>query len=136
MAKKRELSMAQLKKKLDSVFSVYIRLRDKGKCFTCDKILPWRQQQNGHYVTRGCMELRWDERNCNCQCVGCNIFKSGNMEEYAVRLMKKHGPKILETLNKEKWKIKKMSRVDYDREIDRYQKKSKALERAMEKDSD
>jgi hypothetical protein len=119
---KKQPSLAALKKKLDRVFSIFIRKRDKGVCFTCDKKLPWKQQQNGHYISRGVLILRWDERNCNCQCVGCNIFKNGNMAEYAIRLMKKHGPAILVDLDREKWKILKMSRQDYVDLIDKYEK--------------
>lgn len=130
MAKKKQPALATLKKKLDSVFSVFIRRRDKGVCFTCGKKLPWKQQQNGHYITRGCLQLRWDERNCNCQCVGCNIFKNGNYTEYAIRLLKKHGPNILAELDREKWKIRKMTRANYEDLIAHYSKlngiKSKA----------
>lgn len=112
--------MAALKKKLDTVFSQWIRKRDKGVCFTCGSKKPWKQQQNGHYVSRQYLSTRWDERNCNCQCVGCNIFRSGNMDEYSVRLVRKHGPHILEELNILKWKITKMTRQDYLDLIEQY----------------
>lgn len=119
---KKQPALATLKKKLDAVFSVFIRRRDKGVCFTCGNKKPWKYQQNGHYVTRGCMQLRWDERNCNCQCAGCNIFKNGNYTEYAVRLVRKYGPTILEELDKEKWKIRKMTRANYEDLIAHYTK--------------
>lgn len=124
MAKKAKKlpTLNALKKKLDAVFSVFIRKRDKGVCFTCGKKLPWKKQQNGHYVSRGVLILRWDERNCNCQCVGCNIFKNGNMDEYSVRLVRKYGPTILEELNKTKWKIWKITRADYEDLIAHYTK--------------
>lgn len=117
-------TLGSLKKKLDAVFSVYIRRRDKGVCFTCGDKKPWKKQQNGHYITRGCLQLRWDERNCNCQCVGCNIFKSGNYTEYAIRLIRKYGPNILAELDKEKWKIRKMTRGEYEDLIAYYTKKN------------
>lgn len=43
--------------------------------------------------------MRWDEVNVNCQCKGCNIFKKGNLTEYALRLMRKHGDYILYDLD-------------------------------------
>ncbi len=122
MAKGKLPSISALKKKLDAVFSQYIRRRDKGVCFTCGVKKPWKSQQNGHYISRGVLILRWDERNCNCQCVGCNIFRNGNMAEYAIRLMKKYGPDILTILDKEKWKILKMTRQDYEEKIAYYTK--------------
>ena len=52
MAKKKTIS--QLKKELDKIFSLYIRLRDATpeglvKCFTCDKI--------SHYKLDGMIEV-------------------------------------------------------------------------------
>lgn len=122
--KVKQVSISYLKKKLDSVFSIYIRRRDKGVCFTCGNKKPWKFQQNGHYISRSCLALRWDERNCNCQCAACNIFKNGNMPEYAVRLMKKHGPNILLVLNKEKLKTVKMTRQEYLTKIAYYEQKN------------
>lgn len=129
MAKKANTTetTAQLKKKLDAIFSVFIRIRDKGVCFTCGKVAPWKYQHNGHYISRVYLITRWDEKNCNCQCPGCNIFKHGNMDEYAVRLTRKYGAKVLEELNQKKWKIWKMSRQDYLDMIALYTKKIEKL---------
>lgn len=118
------------KRELDRWFSFYIRLRDKGVCFTCGNKKYWKQQQNGHYVSRGVLSLRFDEKNCNCQCAGCNIFKNGNMDEYAVRLQKKYGPKILEQLNKEKYKVVKYDINWYENKIEHYKKMVRKLSKS------
>lgn len=47
--------------------------------------------QNGHFVSRGASALRYDEQNCNAQCVGCNMFKSGEQYLYSVALDNKYG---------------------------------------------
>lgn len=47
--------------------------------------------QNGHFVSRSSSTLRFDERNCNAQCVGCNMFKQGNQYAYALALDLKYG---------------------------------------------
>ena len=54
MAKK--LSRSKLIKKLDTIFSKYIRQRDAKKeiatCFTCGKKAHWKKLQNGHFQSR------------------------------------------------------------------------------------
>ena len=114
---------AQLKKTLDIVFSVYIRLRDNGTCITCGSMKPWKEQQNGHFFSRQYLATRWDEENCNCQCVGCNVFRSGNMAIYAVKITEKYGPKVIQKLDRQRQKITKMTREDYLEMIHKYQKK-------------
>ena len=98
------IPISKLKKEADTLFSEYIRKRDKGICFTCGNKKRWRRQQAGHYVSRSWNKLRFDERNVNCQCMACNIWKKGNMDEYALNLIKKHGVFILELLHKDKVK--------------------------------
>lgn len=113
-------TLAQYKKELDTWFSIYIRMRDKGVCITCGSKTFWKYQQNGHYVSRAVLSLRWDERNCNCQCAGCNVFKHGNMDEYALALQKKYGKDILQKLHKEKYKIVKLTPAWYEERINYY----------------
>jgi 5-methylcytosine-specific restriction endonuclease McrA len=96
-------------KKLDGVFSLYIRERDHHTCFTCGKILEPNKSQNGHYISRKYLSTRWDLRNCNCQCVSCNVFKHGNMDVYAINLQKKYGNNILNELQELKNTVIKYS---------------------------
>lgn len=75
----------------DAVFSQFIRLKyadEKGlvKCFTCDTKKHWTLMQNGHYMKRGNLYLRFDERNCRPQDKYCNEDLDGNMVEYTKRL--------------------------------------------------
>lgn len=113
-------SLADLKKDLDTIFSVYIRIRDNGVCITCGSKTFWKYQQNGHYVSRAVLSLRFDEKNCNCQCMACNVFRHGNMDEYALALQKKYGKDILERLHKEKNKIVKLTPQWYEEKIKYY----------------
>lgn len=107
--KPKALTKSKVKKKLDYVFSVWIRTRDRGSCFTCGKVGAIKEMQNGHYISRSHMNTRYDEKNCNTQCVGCNIFKKGNMDEYALKLIQVYGNGILEELNKKKQIIKQFT---------------------------
>lgn len=107
--KKRSQSVQSLKKRLDAVFSLYIRNRDAGRCFTCGVQKPISQMQNGHYVSRSHNNTRFDEQNCHCQCVGCNVFKHGNMDVYATRLLETYGIGILTDLQRRKSVIKQFT---------------------------
>lgn len=111
-------SVSSLKKKLDKVFSIYIRQRgmdwkEENKCFTCLKQDHWKNLQAGHFITRGDNNLRYDEQNVNIQCVGCNVFKRGNMVVYAIKMREKYGKDIIEKLWKKSqkpknWKISEL----------------------------
>lgn len=117
-------SPSVLKKRLDAVYSLYIRNKYSVEglvhCFTCSAILPIAKIQNGHYISRSHNSLRFDDRNCHPQCVACNIFKHGNMAEYAMRLIDKYGPDILNELDRERRKIKQFSRPELISLIEKY----------------
>lgn len=97
--KKKEKTISQLKKKADKVFSDFIRQRDGGVCITCGKKDEWKNMQCGHYIPRDCLELRYSPKNCNTQCVGCNVFRKGNYHIYSLKLMSKYGADILHELD-------------------------------------
>jgi len=118
--KKPSDSISVLKKRADAVFSLWVRARDSGVCFTCGVQKPTSQMQNGHYVSRAHNSLRYDERNCHCQCVSCNVFRHGNMDVYALRLQEKYGPTILQDLDREKKKIKQLTKEELHAIINKY----------------
>lgn len=107
-------SVSSLKKRLDAVFSQFIRRKYADRngyvsCFTCGVQMHWKKIQNGHYISRSHNATRYSIKNNHPQCVGCNVFKHGNMPAYALALLKKYGPDILEELSREKQKIKQFS---------------------------
>jgi hypothetical protein len=125
-------SVPKLKQIADDIFSVYIRTvySKKGlvQCFTCDRVFPIKEMDNGHYVSRICGYLRYSEKNCHPQCIYCNRFKEGNKDEYTLRIIKKYGVEMLEELNR--WKHK--TPVTWDRRdlvdiIENYKEKVKSL---------
>ena len=108
-------SAAQLQKPADEVFSRYIRLRDStlingtwmGDCITCTKLLPvyadgkWlKNAQNGHLISRGVLQLRYDEENCNLQCSHCNAWldKDEMIERYRIAVDYKYGDGVYKSL--------------------------------------
>ena len=76
-------------KKLDTQFSIYIRMRDmdsygRVKCCTCENTFHWSEMDAGHFVRRGNQSVRFDERNCHAQCKICNQFEDGCEFEHSL----------------------------------------------------
>lgn len=121
MAKDMKSTLTKLKKKLDTVFSIWIRTRDDGRCFTCGKQGEIKEMQAGHYVSRKHLSLRWDERNVNCQCAGCNIFKHGALDVYALMLLDIHGKEVLRELAQTKKESKRFTTKELESLIKKYE---------------
>ena len=91
-----------LTKKLDKVFSAYIRLRDvmpNGcfRCISCGQIKRFEQGDCGHYYSRIHMATRWEPDNCHMECRGCNRVSSDHLIGYRRNLVEKIG---LERINR------------------------------------
>lgn len=97
----------KLKKELDTIFSRYIRWRDDGQCYTCSKKDNPKYMQNGHFVPRQYLSLRFDEINCHCQCYACNMLYNGQPSAYAERLKRDYGEDIIEKLELKRQEITK-----------------------------
>lgn len=97
-------TLKTLKKKLDIIFSLYIRQRDK-KCVIC-----WRRENLNcwHYLSRIANWTRRDEINCNTQCATCNRLHEYNPEPYRRFMIEHYGKKKLveQLLLKEAQKFK------------------------------
>lgn len=133
LKKKKKDSVSKLKKVLDKVYSVYVRRKDAtfqghATCYTCGTTLPWQILQCGHFITRQCNQLRYDPRNTRPQCFSCNVWRHGNIDVYAMRLVQEYGPEILKTLNQEKQKVKQFKTAELEGLISLYKKKLKNLD--------
>jgi len=113
-------TLSKYKKELDAVFSRYIRYRDKGQCFTCPKKDEPKRMQNGHFVPRQYLSVRFDERNCNCQCYACNMLYGGQGATYAIRLADKYGQEVVEELEQQRWVSLKLDIGWYQQQIEHY----------------
>lgn len=112
-----------LKKKLDNVFSLYIRYRDMGKCYTCGKQREPSEMQAGHYVSRACLALRYDEVNVHCQCYACNCMKHGALIDYREHLIADYGEAVVEELELRRHNTVKLTSEWYHRMISYYREK-------------
>ena len=118
--KKKPKTLTWYKKKLDAQFSKFIRYRDKGQCFTCPMKEHPKKMQNGHFAPRQYLSLRYDEKNCNCQCYACNMLYGGQPSKYAVELERKYGRGIVEELEGRRKEITKLDIAWYVEKIEYY----------------
>ena len=133
-------SISKLKKELDKWFSLYIRLRDATdegmvQCFTCGKVAHYKVgMQCGHFQSRSNLKTRFDEENCQVQCVGCNMFKQGEQYRFALQLDGKYGEGTAEKLMYLSHQGIRFIRGDYEDKISYYKeaveklKKEKGIE--------
>jgi hypothetical protein len=100
MPKLKNPTVKQLKKILwKNYVSPYIRRRDKGVCFTCNKVGSWKEMHAGHFIPKGSYsDTEFDETNINCQCNKCNTYLGGNMAEYTIRMIDKYGREYVDQL--------------------------------------
>ena len=124
MPSNKKVSRSKLVKKLDTIFSQYIRLKnsvnEKATCFTCGKVDHWKKLQNGHFQSRKHYSTRWDEVNCQVQCAGCNVFKYGEQYKFSVNLDAKYGEGTAEDLSIKSQQIVKISNFELEEMIKKY----------------
>tara|TARA_R110000782_G_scaffold267715_1_gene363394 strand:+ start:304 stop:714 length:411 start_codon:yes stop_codon:yes gene_type:complete len=111
-------TISKLKKELDKWFSLYIRLREAtdmgvAQCFTCGKIDHYKKLQNGHFQSRKHTSTRWDLKNCQVQCVKCNMFNQGEQFKFGLYLDNKYGEGTAEELEIISKQTMKLTRVEY-----------------------
>ena len=101
----------KLERKLDKIFSEFIRLRDAHEfqrthlgvefgfvsCCTCGGVHQWRYVDAGHYIGRHSHNTRWEEQNVHAQCKGCNLDE-GHKPEYEDFLREKYGADVVSQL--------------------------------------
>jgi hypothetical protein len=133
-------TISKLKKELDKWFSLFIRLRDATsegmvQCFTCGKVSHYKSgMQNGHFQSRRHLATRFDEQNCQVQCVGCNMFKAGEQFKFHINLNAKYGEDTSINLQNKAMQSVKITRVEYEEFVSYYKlaveklKKEKGIE--------
>lgn len=119
---------SKLIKKLDIVFSKYIRLSNADKngfctCVTCNRKYHWKNIQAGHFMSRKHYSTRWDEDNVKPQCCGCNMFKQGEQYKYSLFL----GSELSNELYLKSKEVVKFSSYDIEQMIEHYNTKLKTF---------
>lgn len=94
-------SAKTLKAQADRAMSDYIRERDGWKCVICGE--TGKHIQNGHYIPRQSLALRYDETNCHAQCPTCNGRHNLDREPYRLYIVRRYWEeKLLEFSEKAK----------------------------------
>jgi hypothetical protein len=121
---------SKLIKKLDVIFSQYIRLSRSDKngfctCITCGKKGHWKNGgiQAGHFMSRKHYSTRWNEDNVHPQCVACNMFRSGEQYKYSIFL----GTDKANDLFLQSQKIVKFANNEIEQMIAEYSEKLRKL---------
>ena len=121
-------TISKLKKELDKWFSLYIRLREANEygfcqCFTCGVVRHYKDgMQNGHFQSRKHLSTRFDEDNCQVQCIKCNMFSQGEQFKFGLNLDAKHGEGFAEELEFLARKTYKISMAEYVNNISYYKR--------------
>ncbi len=89
----KKLTLSKLRKKAWTLYSLKRRTEEKDfqdmvQCFTCPARVHYKEANLGHFKHN---KLDFDPRNTRIQCVTCNLYKSGRLDVYAVRLIEENG---------------------------------------------
>lgn len=103
-----------LKEKLWSLVSQYVRRRDRGICFTCGMKYwngdlgenDWKRMDAGHFLHGG---LDFDLMNIHCQCTNCNRVLGGNMKVYRMKMISRYGEAAIADLMRRRQEVFKPS---------------------------
>lgn len=126
--KKRAPSIPTLRAKLDKVFSEWVRRRTADEsgtvqCVACGVLKHWKDMHAGHFVSRKSTATRYDPRNVNPECPGCNTFSQDHLIGYTLWMRKTYGDAVVNYLWSQKHVPVKMTRHDYQRLIDVFRDK-------------
>lgn len=132
--KEKKEKIPELIKKLDEVFSKYIRLRNADenglvRCFTSGIILHWTKAHAGHFISRRHLGTRWNEINVQVQSVSENMFNQGNSPEFGRKIIEIYGKEQHDNLFVQSTLNKKFSRFELQELILIYENKLKEYEK-------
>lgn len=122
--------LSQLIRKADKVFSEYVRRRDAENdmvsCCTCGSVKHWKEMHCGHFQSRRHKAIRWEEKNTNSQCSGCNTFRNGEQFKFARYLDSRYGEGTAEEMERRR-NDKAPGRLEIEEIIKKYSEKLKDL---------
>ena len=137
------LTMAELskqKKRTWIAFSTYIRTRDcveygkknpsselMGQCITCKKIYPYSKLQAGHFIQGRTNGILFDEKGVHAQCIGCNMFKGGLIEDYYPFMLEKYGQEVIDDIKKRRNDTVKFTVTELKEMEEKYKQMTKEL---------
>lgn len=135
---KKPLSKKALKKKAWDEFSLYIRRKDADHngfnfCFTCERQYHFKDLQAGHFVDGRGGSVLFNESLVRPQCMSCNVFKHGNKDAFAPKMIAEFGLKAVEELWRLKGKTVQLKTSDYEEIYNKYKRLNEKNEKNEEK---
>jgi len=124
--------IARLRRRLDTWFSRYIRLRDQVspgiiQCITCGRPKYVKEAHAGHYQNRRWLATRYHEKNVHAQCPQCNTYDEGRAWEHGQAIDRKYGKGTAETIANLARTRCRLGRDWYEHMIGEYKTKVKEL---------
>ena len=96
----RKITVPKLKKKLDTVFSLKVRERDKFTCQKCGK--QHKQVHCAHIFSRNNLSVRYEMQNCITLCYFCHLQWAHRFPvEFTLWIKSKIGERLFEKLRKQ-----------------------------------
>lgn len=100
------LTLGSCKRDVAKTFQRMIRIEaadefGRCQCRTCPKAYEWDSGQihAGHFVSSRSNGIIFDERNCHCQCIRCNVYLGGNQEKYTEYMLNNYGQEVIDEIN-------------------------------------
>lgn len=101
----REGSRRWLVAELDRLTSLIVRRRD-GRCVTCGSA---QGLQCSHFYSRRYLAIRFDLRNCNAMCAGCNQRHNRDRRPYEGYMRKAYGLGVIAELDRLRMSLEKVT---------------------------
>lgn len=111
-----EASRKWLIAELDRLTSVIVRKRDR-RCVTCGAV---QGLQCSHFYSRRYLSIRFDLRNCNAMCAGCNRRHNRDRRPYEMYILKKYGPDVVAELDQLRAGLQKVTDAQLLELLDEY----------------
>ena len=117
-------------KKLDTIFSQFVRLRDTdehgyGRCITCGDIFNYHDFDCGHFRSRRHNTTRWMEENAHAQCRECN--QAEDIGAYMIAMLNLHGMDVAADIIEKSKSDYKFTKDEYKEMYQYYRAKVKEL---------
>jgi hypothetical protein len=90
---------------LDKYTSIIVRRRDR-RCVTCGKA---QGLQCSHFYSRRYLSVRFDLRNCNAMCAGCNRRHNRDRRPYERYMLKTYGRAVVTELDELRMRLEKVT---------------------------
>lgn len=133
MPKKKPKTIAKLVEEAARLVQLYVRIKASdidgiAQCVTCGVRRHYKELQGGHFIGRKWLATKLMEENINPQCPCCNGPLRGNIIQYTLYMIEKHGKDFVEELQRLKHQSKKYYRNEVEEIKKDFREKIKQLE--------